>query len=404
VRLQLSPVAGRAALVLLLAATPARSETPEISTAPRGSTTVRASVEASAYGDTDHVTVLTPTIAASVADPVEGWSIGGSYLLDAVSAASVDIVSSATARWKELRHVGAGNIHWKPHDFGIDFGGGVSREPDYLALAAGGTLSIDLFDKNITALLGFSHGDETAGRSGTPFSVYSHHLVKDGPRLGVTIIADPTSVIDLTGEGDFERGDQSKPYRYIPLFAPSVGAHLQPGASVDEVNANRLGAKPAEQLPLTRRRYSITARLSHRFPSGALRLEERLYSDDWGLQATTTDGRYVIDFDRRLFIWPHLRVHFQSPVTFWRRTYDADVTPSGAITNIPLLRTGDRELGPLRTFSLGGGLRWKLDSNPRTRWSFTLQGDAVFTSYLDALYIRSRTAFFGALGFETELD
>jgi hypothetical protein len=405
-------VKARALLIFLLsaAAPAARSEPVEESvaastrSAPAARTSVKALLEAAAYADTDHVSVLTPTLAASISDPVAGWSVGGSYLLDAVSAASADIVSSASARWKEVRHVGAGNIHYKPHDFGVDLGGGISREPDYLALAAGGTLSADLFDKNLTVTVGYSHGDETAGRSGTPFSVFSHRLLKDGPRVGLTIIADPTTVVDFTGEADFERGDQSKPYRYVPLFAPGVGARIQPGASADEVNAARLGAKPAEQLPLERQRFSVTSRLSHRFPSGALRLEERLYSDDWGLQATTTDARYIVDATRRVFLWPHLRAHFQSPVTFWKRTYDADVAPSGAIVNLPGIRTGDRELGPLRSFTVGGGLRLKLDNDVHTRWTLTIQGDAVFTSYLDALYIKSRTAFFGALGIETELD
>jgi hypothetical protein len=395
---------GWVVLAWLAAGANARSEPPRRSQEPPAAhTVVRASLETAAYGDSDHVTVFTPTVAGSLSDPVAGWSVGGSYLLDAVSAASVDIVSSASARWKELRHVGAGNIHYKPHDFGVDLGGGVSREPDYLALAVGGTLAADLFDKNLTVTVGYGYGDETAGRSGTPFSVFSHHLIKHSPRAGLTIIADRATVIDLIGELDLERGDQSKPYRYVPLFAPGVGAQLPAGASPDVVNAARLGARPAEQLPLERKRYAVTSRLSHRFPSGALRLEERIYSDQWGMQAATTDARYVVDVDPGVFVWPHLRAHLQSPVSFWKRAYDADVGAGGAILDIPQIRTGDRELGPLRSFTVGGGVRLKLGGEGR-RWTLTFQGDAVVTSYLDALYIQRRTALFGAFALETELE
>src|SRR6478752_6611925 len=83
-------------LALLLWASSAESDT----------TVVKASTEVSAYQDSDHVGVLTPTIAGSVESPTGGWSAHGRYLVDAVSAASVDIVSTASRRWKEIRHAG----------------------------------------------------------------------------------------------------------------------------------------------------------------------------------------------------------------------------------------------------------------------------------------------------------
>jgi hypothetical protein len=365
-------------------------------------TVTRVSFEGSGYRDSDHVSVVTPTLGATLADPVAGWSVGGSYLLDAVSAASVDIVSSATARWKELRHVGAGNIHYKPHDVGIDAGGGVSREPDYLAIGAGGTLSVDLFDKNVTALVGYSYGNELAGRSGTPFSVFGRRLLKNGVRAGATIIVDPATSVDAVAEVVFERGDQSKPYRFVPLFETGGGSRVPPGASVDVVNATRVSPRPAERLPLERDRMALTTRLSHRFSGAALRVEERLYHDGWGLDASTTDLRHVVDFGRNFFIWPHLRLHLQTPVSFWQRAYEVAVAPDGSV-GVPALRTGDRELGPLTSITAGGGLRIKLASDADTTWSLTVQADAVFTRYTDALYISRRTALFGALGLEVEL-
>jgi hypothetical protein len=360
---------------------------------------VRASVEVSGYHDTDHVNVASPTIAASVADPIEGWSIGARYLVDAVSAASVDIVSSASPNWTELRHVASGSVTYKPHDFGIDFGGGVSREPDYLAIGLGGTLTLDLLDKNLIAMVGYTYGNETAGIGTTPFSVFSRKLLKNGLRAGFTLVADPATTLDLVGEGIFERGDQSKPYRFIPLFAPGMGARVPVGASVDDVNAQRLSMRPADQLPLERNRFAATGRLAHRFAGSALHMEERAYSDDWGLLASTTDLRYVIDVGRSAFIWPHLRAHVQSGVSFWQRAYEADVGPAGGI-GVPLLRTGDRELGPLNSWTAGAGLRLRLG----TTWTTTLQGDAVFTRYHDALYITQRTAFFAAVTLDAEMD
>jgi hypothetical protein len=369
-----------------------------------GRTVVRASLEASGYYDTDHVAVATPTVAASVSDPVAGWSLGGSYLVDAVSAASVDIVSSATPHWTERRHVGAGSVRYKPHDLGFDVGGGISREPDYLAIAMGGSISWDMFEKNLTGVVGYSYGDETAGRAGTPFAVFSHRFTKSTPRLGLTFILGPGAVLDLVGEVALERGDQSKPYRYVPLFSPAAAGRMPAGASPDEVNDQRLQARPAERLPLERNRYALTSRLSYRFPASALRLEQRIYSDDWGLKASTTEARHILDVGRRMFVWPHLRVHVQTPVAFWKRAYDARLGSDGRILDLPALRTGDRELGPLRTLTAGGGWQARLGHVGDSSWTITLQGDIVFTRYADALFIRERMAFFGALGLEAALE
>jgi hypothetical protein len=364
---------------------------------------VRASVEASGYHDTDSVNVASPTIAGSIADPIEGWSVGGRYLVDAVSAASVDIVSSASPNWTELRHVGSVDVAYKPHDFGIDVGGGVSREPDYLAISGGGTLMLDLFDKNATAVVGYSYGNETAGIGTTPFAVFSRKLIKHGLRAGATVVVDPATTFDFMAEGIFESGNQSKPYRFIPLFAPGTAARIPAGASVADVNNQRLSMRPGDQLPLSRTRYASTGRLAHRFSGSALHLEERLYSDDWGLKASTSDLRYVIDVGRSVFIWPHLRAHLQSGVDFWKRAYEADVDDKGAM-GVPFLRTGDRELGPLHTLTGGAGLRLRLGDGGGTSWTLTLQGDAVFTRYHDALYITQRTAYFAAFSLDAELD
>ena len=60
------------------------------------SITGRVRGELSAYTDTDHVSVFTPSLTVEAADATKGWSAHADYLVDAVSAASVDIVSSAS--------------------------------------------------------------------------------------------------------------------------------------------------------------------------------------------------------------------------------------------------------------------------------------------------------------------
>jgi hypothetical protein len=364
-----------------------------------------ASVEFAAYNDSDHVTVFTPSVRFGI-DNVSGASLDGTYLVDVVSAASADIVSTASSRWEEVRQAATLSAQYKPHDFGVSLGGSISSEPDYLSYGAFANVVKDFDEKNWTATFGYGFGHDTIGRCGaggacTPFSVFSRTLQRGSFNAGLAWVVDRASLASLTMDVVIENGDQSKPYRYIPMFSPAIAPTVAKGASIDWVNANRLPERPLEQLPLERHRGSLTARYAHRLDASTVRLEERLYDDDWGLVASTTDGRWIFDLGRRFAVWPHVRFHGQSSVTFWQLAY---VSASATGWNLPEYRTGDRELGPLVTFEGGGGVRWYLGSDAEPeKWMLQLTGDGMATSFLDDLYLTSRTAILGALSFQGQM-
>ena len=308
---------------------------------------VRAQSEVAAYGDTQHVFVVSPGVTARATSASAGWSVGGSYLADVVSAASVDIVATASRRWEEVRHAATADFAYKPNDFGFAVNASTSSEPDYLALDAGATVTADLLDKTLTLTLGYQHGHDVGGRTGTPFSVFARVLDADSFKAGAALVLDRATTLSVIGDFGAESGDGSKPYRYIPLFAP--GTAVPVGASIDVVNRLRLSARALEQLPLSRERYTGSLHLAHRFRASTLRVSERGYVDTWGLKATTTDARYLIDLGKRVEVGPHARVHAQSPVDFWQRAY---TLRSGL--DFPAIRTGDRELGPLVNLTAGG--------------------------------------------------
>ncbi|MEO7111772.1 MAG: DUF3570 domain-containing protein, partial [Polyangiaceae bacterium] len=296
---------------------------------------VKASSELSTYADTDHVFVQTPSIAGAVSNPVAGWSADASYLVDVVSAASVDIVSTASRRWEEVRQAGTLNAAYKPRSIGVSGSANVSSEPDYLSWTAGGAVTQDLFNKNFTWLFGFYHTHDIAGRTGTPFSVFSHSINREAFKAGGTLVLGRRTIGSFVGDVIVENGDQSKPYRYIPLFAQGTNVPL--GASLEEVNSVRTSARPLEQLPLSRDRFAGTFFIAHRFSGSTIRADERLYIDTWALKATSTDARYLVDLSRRVETGPHVRFHAQTAVNFWQRAYTLEPGFS-----YPALRTGDR--------------------------------------------------------------
>ncbi|UQA56939.1 DUF3570 domain-containing protein [Polyangium aurulentum] len=378
------PRAASALLLLLLAR-------PLLAAEPRA-ISAKVNAEASVYSDDNHVDVFTPAIAGSIENQLAGWSVSGHYLVDVVTAASPDIVASASPPFQEVRHAGSVGGTYRIKDLGLAADVAISSEPDYLSLSGGLHGTLDLARKNVTLLLGYAYRNDTAGRAGTPFATFQRKIDTHSALGGVSIVVDRATLATFQVDAVLERGNQSKPYRYVPLFEVGTANLVPPGASVAEVNAARLDARPLEELPRSRDRYALTGRISHRFRRATLRVEERLYLDTWGLWASTTDFRYMLDIGRRVLFWPHARVHVQTGADFWRRAYEVR-RPAPGILDFPVIRTGDRELGPLYTLTGGGGVSVQISPV----FSMGLQVDGQFTSYLDALYVSRRLGILSAL-------
>jgi hypothetical protein len=344
------------------------------------------SLEIGGYQDSNATTVLTPSISARIENPIAGWGVNGRYLVDVVSAASPDIVATASPRWVEIRNAGNIGGRYKPGNYGIGAGVVTSYTPDYLALGANVQLVQDFDDKLLTVTEGYSYGHDVIGRVGTPFSIFSRQLDYHHLSAGISRVVNASLVVGLNGDFILERGDQSKPYRYIPIFSPAVAQGVPAGASVDFVSSLRLQARPLEQLPLERDRFALSARLAWRLSSSTIRIEERGYADSWGLRASTTDGRWLFDIGDRLIVWPHVRFHVQNSVDFWQRTYTA---PN--VHDLPALRTGDRELGALTNIGLGGGLRYSFGKRGKLDdIALTGSADVTRTGFSDTLYVKER--------------
>jgi hypothetical protein len=358
--------------------------------------------EMSGYHDTDHVDVITPAFVAGVESPTGGWGINGSFLVDMVTAASTDIIATASPRWREVRYVPSIGGHKKFGDVDANLKANLSHEPDYLATSVGGGVSIDLRQKTITPAFGYEFSHDISGRAGTPFAVYSREINRHGLDASVTFVLDKATFFAASFTAVLESGDTSKPYRYIPMFAPEVAKRVPIGLSIDGVNKNRLPIRALEQLPTSRQRWAIAGLLAHRFSASTIRAEERLYVDNWGLKASTTDMQFLVDLTERLRIWPAVRFNVQSAASFWQLAYPALPSKKDGTITLPALRTGDRELGPLYGITLGGGTRYAFGE--KKNWAVSINADVVYTRFLDHLYLLDRLGLFGATTLEVELE
>lgn len=364
---------------------------------------VRAALDFGAYTDSVSVNVLTPAIRGSIVSPTGGWNIGASYTLDVLTAASPDVVATASRRFYDTRHAVTATGGYKPGRFGGQVSAFGSTEKDYFSRGASLSMTGDFYDKQLTPQLGIGYNIDTAGRSSTPFSIFSEKYTTLSLSAGATIVASPTSVLVVGITAMLERGDQSKPYRYIPIF--DQGFTVPVGASISSVNANRLPIRPLEHLPTERDRYSLNGRYLLRVKGrSTLRLEERLYNDSWSLRASTTDARWMYDVSKSLVVWPHAHIHAQTGTSFFQRVYTATLNPDGSI-GLPANRTTDRELSPLISVGGGPGSRLALTGpESKVQIGLSLQADIMYTRYFNALFIKQRMAYYGTLGIDGEFE
>lgn len=326
------------------------------------------------YADDDHVTVWSPSAGAVL--PVT-WGreavVELSTTIDAVSAASIDVTSSASPyAFDEQRVEGAAaarvavvDDHW------IGVSADVSHERDYLAIRAGASWLGELGDRNTTVRLGYVAAFDTVGRAGDPRF--------DEPRRGhrgvatLTQIVDPRGYVDLAVDVDRTTGWLSSPYRYVSIL---------------------MGGAPAyallERVPDARTSVAVLGRVRRMIGEAwFVHADYRLCRDTWGITSQTVSARGATALrDDTVVVGGEVRAYVQDSATFYQPSYDGD---AGA----PVWRTRDRSLGAMRTVTVGGLAEWV------TPWrEARVQASLAWTRFAwpADLYQRGRDAAISSLG------
>lgn len=358
--------------------------------------TFRGALEVSSYNDTLHVDAMTPGVKLGFENPTQGWLIGGSAMVDVVSAASPDIVATASRRFDQVRFAGTIGGDVKIDVVRLGAKGAVSYENDYTGRAVGGVIAADILDKRVTPSLAYTFGWDTVGIAED--DVYESDVFIHTVDLGASAVLTASTVFVGAGTFTSESGDQSKPYRQIPFFTSDVAADVPRGATPDAISQARLPISANDRLPDSRLRGAIAAGVRHRFDDATLRVDERFYIDDWGLIASSTDSRFLYDVSEATRVGPHVRFHIQGGVDFWQRAYVASA--AGFPLSLPEYRTGDREMGPMLTLTVGGTFRQKLAE----ALAISVNVDGLYSQFLDHIYVYDRWGLFTASTLELVIE
>lgn len=238
-------------------------------------------------------------VRKSVGDSV---SLTGSYYVDMVSNASIDVVTTASP-YRERRDETALGLDYLYRDAVISLVGSRSKEPDYTADNASIDVAQDLFGGMTTINLGYSRGWDTVGKHNDPgFSEQANHWQY---RLGATQILTARWLMSLNLESIADEGYLGSPYRVARVF----------GAAVPETDPNTRNSRAAT--------VRVTGSVGER---GAVRAEYRYFWDTWDIRGRTTELGYSQYVGEKWLLDGYARYYAQSHALFYADNFTAEET------------------------------------------------------------------------------
>jgi len=342
-RMQLSRALG---VLVVIAATPAAADTSFVS-------------KIQVYADNDHTQVVSPVVDAQ-ADVHAGTTVSLGYLADVVSSASVDIVSQASGRTiHDTRHQVSASVSQDLGAVTAHGGYSYSRENDYESHTLGGSLQLDLLDKNTTFAAGYTLSLDTVGRRND--DVFSRDLTVSSVTASWTQVISTQTITQVTYELGYASGFQASPYRFVPV---RMAVDAAPDYWV------------AETDPETRWRHALVFAANRAVGTGAVQGDYRLYRDTWGITSHTLGARYFVRLSPELELRLRERFYVQNGASFYQASYASPAT----------YMTFDRELSPLWSETIGGKLAYAFSGN----LELELKADVFYYRYSDFPALSSR--------------
>jgi hypothetical protein len=211
-------------------------------------------------------------VRKSIADRV---SLSAGYYVDAVSNASIDVVTTASP-FKETRQAYDLGADWLVRDTLVSAAVSTSREPDYIANSVSVDAAHEIFGAMTTVSLGFTRGADDVKKAYEP--AFEDKATHWQYRFGLTQILSPRWLTSANFEAISDAGYLGSPYRAARVF----------------------GAAVPERVPRTRSSRAVKFRSLYDYGEGAtrtaLRAEYRYFWDNWAIKAHTLElgaARYV---------------------------------------------------------------------------------------------------------------
>ncbi len=306
-----------AALVVLLPATGATAQVDD-----RESGEGKLDSEVALYADDDATTVITTLVAADLRLPAP-VVVDAHALIDAVSSASVDVVSAATPRWTENRIELGAKAQARLARLDLVLGYVSSGENDWRSHGIALGVGKDLADDNTTIRAGYGYTTNRIGRARDP--VFEKTLDVHGAELSLAQVIGPSTLASLAYTVQRSDGYHASPYRYVMTTGGGAGPEVHPSG---------------------RTRHAITGRLLRALgPTTTVDASYRAYVDGWGVSSHTAQLALTRELGDALDLRVRARGYYQDAADFYQESYAAPMRYMSA----------DRELSTF--WDAGGGLK-----------------------------------------------
>jgi len=292
-------------------------------------------------------------VRKSLADKV---SLSGSYYVDMVSNASIDVVTSASP-YKETRREENLGLDYIYRDTQITLSGSNSNEPDYVAKGAGIDVTQEVFSGMTTISMGFSHGWDKVGRKYEGFFDVARHW---NYRLGATQVLTPRILLSANFEAISDDGFLGSPYRV---------AYVNDGP----VKENDPRTRTSRALMLR----TIADLGSH----DSARLQYRYFWDTWDVRSSTVEAGYSRYFGGERWLGDaYVRYYTQDRALFY----------SDNAIGSPTYISRNRQLATFKSYGLGTRVAYTAKSVPG-KYSIKLNGALERTRFNYADFTDIRT-------------
>jgi hypothetical protein len=232
-------------------------------------------------------------VRKSIADRV---SLSAQYYVDAVSNASIDVVTTASP-FKEKRTAWDFSADTVVRDSTVSLSVSRSTEPDYIAEGVGVDVSHEVFGGMTTVSLGTTRSRDLVGKKGEQgwIDQASHWQY----RAGVTQILTPRWLVSVNAEAVADSGYLGSPYRAARVF----------GAAVPERNPRTRSSRAVKLRSL----YDMGELVA----GSSLRAEYRRFWDNWDITASTTELGWAQHVARGWLVDASFRWYSQGKALFY---------------------------------------------------------------------------------------
>lgn len=298
----------------------------------------------------------------------QSFSLFGNYYEDAISSASIDVVTTASP-YDESRTEYSLGFDYLRGDTTMSFAYGNSDEDDYQADTFNFGIAQDIFGGMTTVTLGYGKGNDTVMSNADPD--FEEDMDRQSYRLGVSQVITRNMLASVNYEVVTDEGFLNNPYRSVRYLdaASGTGYSFQPERYPNTRTSNAVGVRSRYFLP-----YRAAVHGGYRF-----------FTDDWDIDAHNADLGYTHPIGPWSFELGY-RYYTQSAAEFF-----SDLFPYQDAQNF-LAR--DKELSSFNSHTFQVGVSYDFIEGG---WSFLEKGtvnvfyDHVWFSYDDFRDLRDNT-------------